>query len=92
MIDVEHVRKHIGLRASGPKTQVALRDGFSSASGGLWEKFAKSRSAPAEEHSYLTRLCAFADECMRAPGPAPIDPGLLTSVNKLPAGFGYWSS
>jgi Family of unknown function (DUF6000) len=44
-------------------------------SGGLWERFAKSRSVPAEQHRYLTRLCAFADECMRTPGPQPDRPG-----------------
>lgn len=35
----------------------------------LWEKSATSQYDPAERHRYLTRLCAFADECMRTPGP-----------------------
>lgn len=34
--------------------------------GGLWEKSATSRYGPAEQRRYLTRLCAFADDCMRA--------------------------
>jgi hypothetical protein len=37
--------------------------------GGLWEKSATSQYDPAERHRYLTRLCAFADDCMRDPGP-----------------------
>jgi len=43
--------------------------------GGLWEKSATSRHDPAEWHRHLTRLCAFADECMRAPGPQRDMPG-----------------
>jgi hypothetical protein len=43
--------------------------------GGLWEKSAASRYDPAERHRYLTRLCAFADDCMRAGGPQRDTPG-----------------
>jgi hypothetical protein len=34
--------------------------------GGLWEKSATSRYGPAEQRRCLTRLCAFAGDCMRA--------------------------
>lgn len=37
--------------------------------GGLWERSATSQQDPAEWHRHLARLCAFADECMRGPGP-----------------------
>jgi hypothetical protein len=43
--------------------------------GGLWEKSATSQDDPAEWHHYLTGLCAFADECMRVPGPEHDTPG-----------------
>lgn len=36
------------------------------APGGPWEKSAASRHDPAEWHLDITRLCAYADECMRA--------------------------
>jgi hypothetical protein len=45
--------------------------------GGLWDKSATSRHDPAERHRHLTRLCAFADECMRAAGPECDTPGDL---------------
>ena len=36
------------------------------APGGLWDKSAMSRNDPAEQRRRLARLCAFADDCMRA--------------------------
>jgi len=45
------------------------------ASGGLWKNPATSRNDPAEQHRFIVRLCAFADECMRAGGTQGGTPG-----------------
>jgi hypothetical protein len=45
------------------------------APGGLWKNPAASRNDPAEQHRFIIRLCAFADECMRAGGARGGTPG-----------------
>jgi hypothetical protein len=60
---------HLGERLGSNRADRFL------APGGLWEKSAMSRYDPAERHRYLTRLCAFADDCMRATGPQRDTPG-----------------
>jgi hypothetical protein len=45
------------------------------APGGLWGKSATSQDDLAEQHRRLARLCAFADDCMRAFGDQRDPPG-----------------